>query len=138
MVTVTGHHFGPVDARNVLAATYAYTGADDGFLRSATLTVACEVVVADVEILCATAQGVAAANLAPRRELERLVQGERELEVLSGWKRDAVGAALLALLEGRIALVVRGGRLELNLGPAPNKKWGTGGPMNTSLKENSE
>jgi ribonuclease D len=54
---------------------------------------------------------VAAANLAPRRELERLVQGERELEVLSGWKREAVGTALLALLEGRIALAVVDGVL---------------------------
>lgn len=61
--------------------------------------------------LRAAAQGVAAANLAPRRELERLVLGERELEVLTGWKRDALGAALLDLLEGRIALVVDGGRL---------------------------
>jgi ribonuclease D len=61
--------------------------------------------------LRATAQGVAAANLAPRRELERLVQGERELEVLSGWKREAVGTALLALLEGRIALAVVDGVL---------------------------
>lgn len=61
--------------------------------------------------LRATAQGVAAASLAPRRELERLVLGERELEMLSGWKRDAVGDALLALLEGRISLRVRDGRL---------------------------
>ena len=59
----------------------------------------------------AATQGVAPGNLAPRRELERLVQGERELEVLTGWKRDAVGAGLLALLEGQIALRVRDGQL---------------------------
>lgn len=61
--------------------------------------------------LRANAQGVAAGNLAPRRELERLVLGERELELLAGWKREALGEALLALLDGKIALRVRDGKL---------------------------
>lgn len=61
--------------------------------------------------LRAATQGVAPANLATRRELERLVLGERELEVLEGWKREAVGGALLELLEGRLTLTVRDGKL---------------------------
>jgi len=59
----------------------------------------------------AAEHGVAPANLANRRELERLVLGERELEVLGGWKRDAVGLALLALLAGEVALRVHDGRV---------------------------
>lgn len=59
----------------------------------------------------AAEHGVAVANLATRRELERLVLGERELEVLAGWKRETVGSALLAALDGKIALAVRDGKL---------------------------
>lgn len=59
----------------------------------------------------AAEHGVAVANLATRRELERLVLGERELEVLSGWKRTTVGDALLAALDGKVALAVRDGKL---------------------------
>jgi ribonuclease D len=59
----------------------------------------------------AAEHGVAVANLATRKELERLVLGERELEVLAGWKRATVGEALLAALDGKIALAVRDGKL---------------------------
>lgn len=59
----------------------------------------------------AAEHGVAVANLATRRELERLVLGERELEVLAGWKRTTVGEALLAALDGKVALAVRDGKL---------------------------
>jgi ribonuclease D len=59
----------------------------------------------------AAEHGVAVANLATRKELERLVLGERELEVLSGWKRATVGEALLAALDGKVALAVRDGKL---------------------------
>ncbi len=59
----------------------------------------------------AAEHGVAVGNLAARRELERLVLGERELEVLSGWKRETVGNALLAALDGKLALAVRDGKL---------------------------
>jgi len=59
----------------------------------------------------AAEHGVAAANLATRKELERLVLGERELEVLAGWKRATVGEALLAALDGRLALAVHDGKL---------------------------
>lgn len=44
----------------------------------------------------ATELGVAAEVLATRRELESIVRGERTAEVLSGWRREVVGADLLA------------------------------------------
>jgi ribonuclease D len=44
----------------------------------------------------ATELGVAAEVLATRRELESIVRGESTAEVLSGWRRDVVGAELLA------------------------------------------
>ncbi len=42
---------------------------------------------------------IAAPLIATRKELERLVRGERELAVLTGWRRDVAGAALLEALE---------------------------------------
>lgn len=52
----------------------------------------------------AAATGIAAGTLANRKELERLVAGERDLPLLKGWRREAAGQALLDLLEGRTAL----------------------------------
>lgn len=44
----------------------------------------------------ATELGVAAELLATRRELESIARGENDAAVLQGWRRDAVGAELLA------------------------------------------
>jgi len=45
-------------------------------------------------------------------ELERLADGEREgIGVLSGWRRDLLGNELLALLDGRISLVIHRGEV---------------------------
>ena len=44
----------------------------------------------------ATELGLAAELLATRRELESIARGETTAEVLRGWRREAVGAALLA------------------------------------------
>jgi ribonuclease D len=57
--------------------------------------------------------GISAAQLATRTELERLVRGERELDVLSGWRLESVGNDLLRVLNGEITLAVRDGRLYL-------------------------
>ena len=45
--------------------------------------------------------GIDPAAVCGRRELARLVQGERELRLLRGWRRHLAGAALLAWLESR-------------------------------------
>lgn len=50
------------------------------------------------------ATGIAAGTLANRKDLERLVAGERDLPLLKGWRREAAGQALLDLLEGKTAL----------------------------------
>lgn len=57
------------------------------------------------------AAGVSAAQLATRGELERLVRGEREIGVLSGWRLDTVGRDLLRMLNGETCLQVRDGQL---------------------------
>ena len=45
-------------------------------------------------------------------ELERLAAGEREgIGVLSGWRRDLLGKELLALLDGRLSLVIHRGEV---------------------------
>lgn len=49
----------------------------------------------------AAALGVSAALLANRRQLERLAQGARDVPVLRGWRRTAVGAELLEQIETR-------------------------------------
>lgn len=59
----------------------------------------------------AAVEDIAVAALASRKELERLVGGERDLPVLSGWRRQAAGQALLDLLEGRRALRAGGDTL---------------------------
>ncbi len=47
-------------------------------------------------------------------ELERIAAGDaRDVPALHGWRRDIFGDDALALLEGRLALVVRDGRVRL-------------------------
>lgn len=49
--------------------------------------------------------------LASRGELEALVAGDRECNVLHGWRGEVVGAELLAVLNGEAAVRVSGGRV---------------------------
>jgi ribonuclease D len=43
-------------------------------------------------------------------ELERMAAGERDgIAVLSGWRLDLLGTELLALLDGRLSLVIHRG-----------------------------
>jgi ribonuclease D len=59
-------------------------------------------------------QAISPAALTNRRELERLILGERKLPVLEGWRRAAVGQPLLDLLEGRVALGIENGQVKLS------------------------
>jgi len=52
-------------------------------------------------------------TLASRKELEQLVQGERELEVLNGWRRHHGGEKLLAFLQGDCQLQSQNSQLIL-------------------------
>jgi ribonuclease D len=44
-------------------------------------------------------ESIAAPLIATRRELEKLIRGRRDLPLLSGWRRDVAGAALLEAVE---------------------------------------
>ena len=54
--------------------------------------------------LCAARYRINATNLTNRKELERLVTGERDLAILKGWRLHHGGALLLEFLEGKSAL----------------------------------
>lgn len=57
------------------------------------------------------AHAVSPATLAGRKDLERLVLGERDVSLLHGWRAAVAGHDVLALLEGRLALRVSDGTL---------------------------
>lgn len=48
---------------------------------------------------------LAAASIANRKEIERLVRGDRDIDLLRGWRRKAAGETLLDVDEGRVALL---------------------------------
>ncbi len=57
--------------------------------------------------------------LASRADLQAIVAGERsgervDVRTLRGWRRELVGEELLALLDGRISLSARAGRIEID------------------------
>jgi ribonuclease D len=53
------------------------------------------------------------AVLATRKQLERLVSADADVEILHGWRRKLVGERLQALLAGELSLSVRDGKLVL-------------------------
>ena len=55
--------------------------------------------------------GISPATLTTRKEIERLVRGERDLNLLQGWRRKLAGETLLELLQGRLALRVEDARV---------------------------
>jgi ribonuclease D len=57
------------------------------------------------------------AAIASRKDLERLVGGERDLPLLKGWRKGIAGGLLLELLEGKRDLRIRDGVLDL-------QEWG--------------
>ena len=56
------------------------------------------------------------ATLASRKELEQLVNGEREVAILRGWRRHHGGDQLLEFIQGKARISVRQGRLVLSGG----------------------
>lgn len=66
---------------------------------------------AQTDLLMAALKAIAAENeLAPasissRKEIERLVRGDRDIDLLRGWRLAAAGARLLDVLEARAALM---------------------------------
>ena len=64
--------------------------------------------------LLADRNHIAPAALASRRDLERLTAGERDLEILRGWRGALAGRALLQVLAGDCAPLVVDGELTLD------------------------
>jgi ribonuclease D len=54
------------------------------------------------------ANGISPAMVTNRKELDQLVTGERDLNVLKGWRQHIVGNELLALLQGQRILYIDG------------------------------
>jgi len=59
--------------------------------------------------LLAQQQKISPAIIAGRKELERLINGERDIALLSGWRKSVAGEVLLDLAEGRRQIVTTGG-----------------------------
>jgi ribonuclease D len=72
---------------------------------------------AQVDLLMAVLRHAAAeaelspASIGTRKDLERLLRGEMKLDILSGWRRAAVGDQLLAVLAGKQAVRCEGDRI---------------------------
>jgi ribonuclease D len=75
----------------------------------------CDALMAVVR-LCALDHRVTSGNLANRRDLERVVKGERDVALLHGWRKAIAGGEALALLAGERCLGVRDGVLRLERG----------------------
>jgi len=61
----------------------------------------------------AAQQSMSASALTTRKELERLVMGERDLNILKGWQGAMVGKLILSVLEEGRAVKVVGGRINI-------------------------
>jgi len=76
-----------------------------------------EYAVADILIsvlrLQSQQHGIAASTLGNRKELEKLVRGERNTPLLTTWRRAAAGEAILAVLDGAKTMQIEGGQLNI-------------------------
>lgn len=53
-------------------------------------------------------------SLATRKQLEALVRGEKDLPILTGWRKSHAGQALLDFLDGNTSISVQSGQLMLS------------------------
>ena len=91
------------EAWPVLEAPYRLTNAQDALVDALMATVR----------LRGGQNAISTASLVTRKELERLVLGERDLPILHGWRGALVGQDLLALLQGACMLQVQQGKLDI-------------------------
>ncbi|MEN8171081.1 MAG: ribonuclease D [Pseudomonadota bacterium] len=59
-------------------------------------------------------QAISPGAVASRRELEKLIMGERDIPLLHGWRAAIAGESLLSLLQGELSLTVRNGQLTIH------------------------
>ncbi|MGD2056844.1 MAG: ribonuclease D [Gammaproteobacteria bacterium] len=69
------------------------------------------------------------AVLATRKELEQLIAGDSGGGIMQGWRKRLAGERLQALLDGRLSLMIRDGRLAMveNPGRSPSRPGGQSG-----------
>ncbi len=53
-------------------------------------------------------------SIAPRKQLEALVRGERDLEIMRGWRKIHAGQRLVDFIDGKICLGNQSGQLIIN------------------------
>ncbi|MEW5756256.1 MAG: ribonuclease D [Pseudomonadota bacterium] len=58
--------------------------------------------------VCAMKHRISINALVSRKEIEQVISGDREAQVLHGWRRELLGNELLAMLQGERALRVEG------------------------------
>ncbi len=61
--------------------------------------------------LRATENKISLAALATRKEIEKIIMGDRDKLLLHGWRAELAGNAILALLKGELTLQVKDGKL---------------------------
>lgn len=61
--------------------------------------------------LRATEQELSPTQLASRKELQKLVLGDADVEILRGWRRKLIGEELRSVLEGSVSVSVSDGQL---------------------------
>lgn len=59
-------------------------------------------------------QAISPGAVAGRRELEKLIMGERDIPLLHGWRATVAGNKLLSLLQGEISLSISEGQLQVH------------------------
>jgi len=60
---------------------------------------------------CSSQNQISSAALTTRKEIEKIVMGERDTPLLHGWRAELAGNAILALLNGELNLRVKNGEL---------------------------
>jgi len=63
--------------------------------------------------LRAAEQELSPVQLASRKELQQLVMGGKELEILQGWRYQLVGAELCEVLKGKLSVCISDGQLKI-------------------------
>lgn len=62
---------------------------------------------------CATDNAIGPTSLTTRKEIEKLVRGDRSIEILSGWRYELIGKQLLEMLAGNLNLRVLDGKVNI-------------------------
>lgn len=62
----------------------------------------------------AASQKISSSALASRKDIEKLAHGENDIPLLSGWRKQVAGDALIELLNGKRSLRVENGKIRID------------------------